>query len=105
MERNDQAAKDKVMELIKDIPIAMLSTRGPDGKFHSRPMATSDTAFDGKLYFLTDIESGKTHDLEPEAGGAGAARSAWTRLLTPTTVPGQRGPGFRRAARTTRASR
>ena len=67
MDRNDQAAKDKVMELIKDIPIAMLSTRGPDGKFHSRPMATSDTAFDGKLYFLTDIESGKTHDLETDA--------------------------------------
>ena len=67
MERNDQAAKDKVMELIKDMPIAMLSTRGPDGKFHSRPMATSDTAFDGKLFFLTDIESGKTHDLATDA--------------------------------------
>ena len=67
MDRTDQAAKDKVMELIKDIPIAMLSTRGPDRKFHSRPMATSDTAFDGKLYFLTDIGSGKTHDLEGDA--------------------------------------
>ena len=68
MEASDQAARDRVMEMVKDIPIAMLSTRGPDGKFHSRPMAASDSTFDGTLYFLTDIQSGKTHDLveDPE---------------------------------------
>ena len=66
MDRSDRAAKDKVMEMIKDLNIAMLSTRGPDGKFHSRPMAASDATFEGTLYFLTDIESGKIHDLETD---------------------------------------
>ncbi len=66
MDRNDQAAKDKVIEIIKDIHIAMLATRGPDGKFHSRPMAASDATFDGTLFFLTEIESGKVHDLESD---------------------------------------
>lgn len=66
MDRSDQAAKDKVVEMIKDLRIAMLSTRGPDGKFHSRPMAASDANFDGTLYFFTEAESGKTHDLEAD---------------------------------------
>ncbi len=57
----------KVMELIKDLKIAMLSTRGPDGKTRSRPMAVSDTAFDGTLYFLTGEASGKVHDLENDS--------------------------------------
>jgi general stress protein 26 len=50
--------------MIKDLHIAMLSTRGTDGKFHSRPMAISAVKFDGTLFFLTDVESGKVHDLE-----------------------------------------
>jgi general stress protein 26 len=66
MDQSDQAAKIKVMEMIKDIHIAMLSTRGPDGKFHSRPMAASDATFTGALYFLTEHESGKIHDLEKD---------------------------------------
>ena len=66
VDRNDQAAKDKVIEIIKDLHIAMLATRGPDGKFHSRPMAASDATFDGTLYFLTEVESGKVHDLETD---------------------------------------
>ena len=54
----------KVMELIKDLKIAMLSTRGPDGKARSRPMAVSDSEFEGTLYFITSESSGKVHDLE-----------------------------------------
>lgn len=64
MADTDEAARAKVMELIKDMRIAMLATRGPDGKMRSRPMAVSDTAFDGHLYFLTGEGSGKVHDLE-----------------------------------------
>jgi general stress protein 26 len=64
MAESDETARAKVMELIKGMRIAMLSTRGPDGKMRSRPMAVSDTAFDGHLYFLTGEGSGKVHDLE-----------------------------------------
>ncbi|HEX4766695.1 MAG TPA: pyridoxamine 5'-phosphate oxidase family protein [Lichenihabitans sp.] len=63
MEKDASDAKTKVMEMVKDLHVAMLSTRGPDGKFHSRPMAVSDATFQGSLYFLTDVGSGKIHDL------------------------------------------
>ena len=59
-------AQQKVMELIKGMRIAMMATRGPDGKFRSRPMAVADTEFDGHLYFLTGEGSGKVHDLEKD---------------------------------------
>ena len=67
MERSDEASKAKVIEMVKGLNIAMLSTRGLDGKFHSRPMAASDVTFDGTLYFLTDVTSGKVHDLETDS--------------------------------------
>lgn len=60
----EQDDKHKVIELIKGLHIAMLSTRGTDGKYRSRPMAVSDAEFDGHLYFLTGEGSGKVHDLE-----------------------------------------
>lgn len=66
MDRIDQTAKDKVQTLIKDIRIAMLATRSGDGKFHARPMATSDMEFDGTLWFLTDNRSGKIDDIEAD---------------------------------------
>jgi general stress protein 26 len=62
--RNDQAAKEKVFELIKDARIAMMATRGQYGTMHARPMATNHTEFGGDLWFLTDIGSEKVHDLE-----------------------------------------
>jgi general stress protein 26 len=66
MENTDQAAQFKVIDMIKDMHVGMLATRGADGHYHARPMAASDTTFDGSLYFLTDVESGKVHDLEHE---------------------------------------
>ncbi len=66
MAGTDKNAQKKVIELIKDLKIAMLSTRSPDGKYRARPMAISDTEFDGHLYFLTGGGSGKVHDLEKD---------------------------------------
>ncbi len=64
----DTGSSERLMTLLKDVRTAMMATRGPDGHFHSRPMATSDVDFDGALYFLTDDHSGKIEDLtrEPE---------------------------------------
>jgi general stress protein 26 len=59
----DADAKRKLDELIKDAKVAMLATRGPDGRLHSRPMMTGDATFDGTLRFFTDIRSGKSGDL------------------------------------------
>lgn len=53
----------KVAELIKDIRTAMLVTLTPEGKPHSRPMATQDAEFDGSIWFLADVESQKIVDI------------------------------------------
>ena len=66
MDQHDEATRTKLIEMVRDLNIAMLSTRGTDGKFHSRPMAVSDAEFKGRLYFLTDVRSGKVHDLETD---------------------------------------
>lgn len=62
----------KLAEMIKDIRVAMLTTFPKDAdRPHSRPMYTQkpDTAtFDGTLWFLTDIDSAKVHELETNHG-------------------------------------
>ena len=54
---------DDLYDLIEGIEIAMFTTRRPDGRLVSRPMATQTQA-DGKdLWFVTDIESNKLDEL------------------------------------------
>jgi general stress protein 26 len=69
MSEAKHGSQERLVELLKKVRVAMLATRGPDGRFHSRPMATSDVEFDGSVYFLTDERSGKIGDLlkDPEA--------------------------------------
>ena len=68
MSEAEQGSEQRLVELLKKVRIAMFASRGPDGRFHSRPMATSDVAFDGSVYFITDENSGKVDDLarDPE---------------------------------------
>lgn len=61
------AALKKIDGLIKDIRIAMLTTAGPDGTLHSRPMATQKSEFTGELWFLTRDDSGKVFDIQHDA--------------------------------------
>ena len=65
--RDDTASLEKKLgdlyHLIDGIEIAMFTTRRPDGRLVSRPMATQTQA-DGKdLWFVTDIESNKLEEL------------------------------------------
>ncbi|QEL14496.1 pyridoxamine 5'-phosphate oxidase family protein [Limnoglobus roseus] len=57
----------KLVELVKDVRVAMMTTHSPDGgKLHSRPMYTHKidaTKFDGTLWFMTDIDSPKVEEL------------------------------------------
>ena len=41
----------------------MLVTLTPQGKPHSRPMATQDAEFDGSIWFLSDVDSQKIADI------------------------------------------
>jgi general stress protein 26 len=62
--RTDQAAKDKVLELLKDAHIAMMATRSEGGAMHARPMGTNHAEFDGDLWFLTELSSEKVDEIE-----------------------------------------
>jgi general stress protein 26 len=57
----------KINDLIKDTRIAMLTTVQPDGRIHSRPMATQIQPFDGTLWFLTREQSGKVSEIQQDA--------------------------------------
>src|SRR5262245_3833764 len=56
----------KLNELIRDIPVAMLTTVAPDGSLRSRPMITQEADFDGTLWFFTRDPSGKTDEVQRE---------------------------------------
>lgn len=51
-------------ELIDDIEIALMTTRRPDGRLVTRPMATQDQGPGGDLWFVTNIETDKVDELE-----------------------------------------
>lgn len=47
----------KVAELVRDVPIAMVTTVDATGALVSRPMGTQDVEFDGDLWFFADAGS------------------------------------------------
>jgi general stress protein 26 len=66
-DREDAPLDKKLKELyqlIEGIEIAMFTTRRPDGRLVSRPMATQTQAEGSDLWFVTDIESHKLDELE-----------------------------------------
>ena len=54
----------KVAEIIKDIKIAMLTTVDDDGHLVSRPMAVQQVEFDGDLWFVSDGDARKVHQIQ-----------------------------------------
>jgi len=58
--------RDKLFDLIKDIKIAMLTTRRPDGRLVSRAMATQKKAPGADLWFVTSEDTHKVEELEDE---------------------------------------
>ena len=62
----DKARKhiDELYELIEKIKTAMLTTRRPDGRLVSRPMATQKREPIADLWFVADVESHKIDELE-----------------------------------------
>ena len=54
---------NEVRERIKDIRIAMMTTRTTDGLLRSRPMVTQDFDDEGHLWFLTSDQTGKTEEI------------------------------------------
>jgi general stress protein 26 len=54
----------KLRKLMRDAPIAMLTTVAADGSLRSRPMATPDGDFDGELWFFTRYHSPKSEEIQ-----------------------------------------
>lgn len=65
MPSHDERAESiaRLRELIRDIKIAMLTTVGPDGVPHSRPMATQQAEFDGAVWFFTGEDTAKASEV------------------------------------------
>jgi general stress protein 26 len=68
---NDEAgtgddARAKVFELLKDIRVAMMASKAPDGTWHARPMATAQARPEGELWFFTDLHSPKVDEIGRE---------------------------------------
>lgn len=64
--RSTEKKLDELYELIKDIEIAMMTTRRADGHLVTRPMATQDHGPMGDLWFVTDIDTHKVEELEQD---------------------------------------
>lgn len=58
---------DELYDLIDDMEIALMTTRRPDGHLVTRPMATQDRGPLGDLWFVTNIETDKTDEIEHDA--------------------------------------
>lgn len=56
--------REELFELVKDMDIALMTTRRADGSLVSRPMATQRQTSKGDLWFVTNIETDKVDELE-----------------------------------------
>ena len=56
-------SKDNFFDMIKDIPVAMLTTMAADGTLRSRPMIARHDDFDGVLWFFTHDEANVANDI------------------------------------------
>ena len=65
--QDTSAKKTRLYELIEGIEIAMFTTRRPDGRLVSRPMATQARAAGADLWFVTDASAYKLDELEQDA--------------------------------------
>lgn len=59
-------AREKLYGIIRDIEIGMLTTVRPDGRLHTRPMATRFEDPTGPLWFFTAEETPKVAELEED---------------------------------------
>jgi general stress protein 26 len=71
----------KLVELIREIRVALLTTVDRDGRFHTRPVQTLQVEGDGSLWFFTDWSSPKVdelhHDVRVSLGYADPTRNVY----------------------------
>lgn len=60
----DEAAHQKVFDLIKDIRVGQMVTVSAGGRLHSQPMVSRQETFDGELWFFTSTPAGKGGEID-----------------------------------------
>jgi general stress protein 26 len=74
----------RLIELIRDIRVALLTTADREGGFHTRPVQTLQADADGTLWFFTDWGSPKAdelrHDVRVSLGYADPAKNVYAAL-------------------------
>jgi general stress protein 26 len=65
-QNSHQEGFDKLLEKIKDVRVAMMTTVDEDGSLRSRPMHTSQVQDDGALWFFTGYASGKSAEIRQD---------------------------------------
>jgi general stress protein 26 len=58
------AELQELQELVKDFHTALLTTRGEDGHFHTRPMELQRRSLDEGFWFATSENTAKVADIE-----------------------------------------
>ena len=78
----------KVIELLKDQRLGMLTTTAPTGTLTSRPMALQETEFDGDLWFFAERSSRKVSHLteQPQVNVTVGSGSTWVSLTGRASV-------------------
>lgn len=65
MRRKDNTSIDRVWDIIEKVGIAMLTTSFPGG-LRARPVEARPERDAGLIWFVTDLRSGKEHEIEAE---------------------------------------
>lgn len=63
MAGEERTKREEFLSVLSKFDTAMLVTRDRSGGLRSRPMAIADTTEDGRLWFMSDVHSGKQEEL------------------------------------------
>ena len=74
--------RQKLIDLMNDLPIAMLTTTGPDGSLRSVPMARQEVDPSAELWFITARDTRHVEDIaaRPHVALTFSSSSSWVSI-------------------------
>jgi general stress protein 26 len=81
MSDSNEGSRQKLVELMEDMHIGMLTTDGPDG-VRSVPMARQEVEPDAQMWFITarDTDHARAIEAQPKVSLTFSSRDAWVSL-------------------------
>lgn len=73
---------DKLNELLKKFPFAMVTTRAEDGALHAHPLTVQETESDGDLWFIVGTHASAVEHVrrDPQVGLSFSTDGTWLSL-------------------------